>query len=51
MIRALQKEHGERWPAFWLKSRDLGDWGDLWLERYEERQANVPSDDKREVLI
>ncbi|GHV30663.1 conjugal transfer protein TrbE [Synergistales bacterium] len=49
-IRVLQKEHGEKWPAFWLKSRNLEDWGDLWLERYEERKENI-SLDKGEALI
>lgn len=33
-IRALQKEHGAKWPAHWLKFRNLADWGDLWLEKY-----------------
>ena len=32
-IRELQALHGAEWPAYWLKHRDLGDWGDLWLER------------------
>jgi type IV secretion system protein VirB4 len=35
-IRELQARHGERWPAHWLRSRDLADWGDLWLEKHEE---------------
>jgi type IV secretory pathway VirB4 component len=36
-IRELQSQHGAEWPAQWLKSRDLPDWGDLWLEKYKER--------------
>ncbi|GHV41085.1 hypothetical protein FACS1894187_22550 [Synergistales bacterium] len=38
-IRELQEQHGEEWPVYWLKSRELSDWGDLWLERYAEHQA------------
>jgi len=35
-IRELQDEYGLEWPAYWLRYRDLGDWGDLWLEKYAE---------------
>jgi type IV secretion system protein VirB4 len=35
-IRELQREHGAEWPAHWLRSRDLADWGDMWLERFKE---------------
>ncbi|MDR3355345.1 MAG: hypothetical protein LBO21_09915 [Synergistaceae bacterium] len=35
-VRELQARHGEKWPAYWLRSRDLSDWGDLWLEKYGE---------------
>jgi type IV secretion system protein VirB4 len=40
LIRELQAEHGARWPAFWLRRRNLSDWGDLWLEKYDEHAAN-----------
>jgi type IV secretion system protein VirB4 len=38
-IRELQSLHGETWPSHWLKSRNLEDWGDLWLEKYDEIKA------------
>jgi type IV secretion system protein VirB4 len=38
-IRELQKEHRTEWPAHWLRSRALTDWGDLWLEKYTEYQS------------
>lgn len=31
MVRPIIKEHGERWPAEWLRMRGLGDWADYWL--------------------
>jgi len=34
-IRNLQKTHGVEWPAYWLRSRGLEDWGDAWLERFQ----------------
>jgi type IV secretion system protein VirB4 len=37
-IRELRKIHGAEWPAHWLRSRDFTDWGDLWLEKYREKQ-------------
>jgi type IV secretion system protein VirB4 len=40
-IRALQKQHGVLWPGFWLKYRNLTDWGELWREKYEEHLKNV----------
>jgi type IV secretion system protein VirB4 len=38
-IRELRALHGETWPSHWLKSRNLEDWGDLWLEKFEENKA------------
>ncbi|MDR1649890.1 MAG: hypothetical protein LBR71_06475 [Synergistaceae bacterium] len=35
-IRELQRQHGEEWPAHWLRSRGLADWGDAWMEKYKE---------------
>jgi type IV secretion system protein VirB4 len=37
-IRELRKQHGQEWPAHWLASRNLPDWGDLWLKEYRERE-------------
>jgi type IV secretion system protein VirB4 len=36
-IRALKEKYGEEWPAYWLRSRGLVDWGDAWLEKYKEK--------------
>jgi type IV secretory pathway VirB4 component len=33
-IRALKEQHGAEWPAYWLHSRDLADWGEAWQEKY-----------------
>lgn len=35
-IRELQKLHGAKWPAHWLRSRGHADWGEAWLNRYVE---------------
>jgi type IV secretion system protein VirB4 len=35
-IRDLQGEWGAEWPAHWLRSRGLADWGDAWMEKYRE---------------
>jgi type IV secretion system protein VirB4 len=45
-IRELQALHGETWPSHWLKSRNLGDWGDLWLEKYAEIKAKDAEEEK-----
>jgi type IV secretion system protein VirB4 len=45
-IRELQSVHGETWPSWWLKSRNLGDWGDLWLEKYGAREAANAEEEK-----
>jgi hypothetical protein len=28
--RRMMREHGERWPAGWLRSRGLGEWAEYW---------------------
>jgi type IV secretion system protein VirB4 len=33
-IRKLQAVHGDLWVKHWLYQRDLGEWGDLWEEKY-----------------
>ncbi|MDR0653533.1 MAG: DUF87 domain-containing protein [Synergistaceae bacterium] len=38
-IREMQSIYGAEWPAHWLKFRGLEDWGDLWIEKYREREA------------
>jgi type IV secretion system protein VirB4 len=35
-VRELQRRHGGEWPAHWLRSRGLADWGDAWMEKYAE---------------
>jgi type IV secretion system protein VirB4 len=45
-IRELQSLYGETWPSHWLKSRNLGDWGDLWLEKYGEIRAAHAEEEK-----
>jgi type IV secretion system protein VirB4 len=45
-IRELQSLHGETWPSHWLKSRNLPDWGDLWLEKFEENRAKRAEEEK-----
>jgi type IV secretion system protein VirB4 len=35
-IRELRHIHGEEWPAHWLRSRGLADWGDAWMEKYKK---------------
>ncbi|MDR3354141.1 MAG: DUF87 domain-containing protein, partial [Synergistaceae bacterium] len=35
-IRELRALYGETWPSHWLKYRTLADWGNLWLEKYNE---------------
>jgi len=38
-IRSLIKIYGEKWPSAWLEQRGLSDWGEAWLEKYEEYMA------------
>jgi type IV secretion system protein VirB4 len=43
-IRAARKmmdEHGDDWPAYWLRHRKLRDWADMWL-------GQAPSDEPEE---
>jgi type IV secretion system protein VirB4 len=47
-IRALREEHGETWPAHWLRSRGLDSAGDFWLARYEEYIAALRSAEREE---
>jgi hypothetical protein len=39
-IRELRSLYGETWPSQWLKSRNLEDWGDAWMEKYREYQKD-----------
>ena len=34
-VRELQRRHGAEWPAHWLRSRGLEDWGDAWIEKFK----------------
>jgi type IV secretion system protein VirB4 len=45
-IRELQSLYGETWPSHWLKYRNLGDWGDAWLEKFEENRAKRKEEEK-----
>jgi type IV secretion system protein VirB4 len=45
-IRELQRMHGETWPAHWLRFRNLKDWGDLWLEKFEENKTKSTEEEK-----
>jgi type IV secretion system protein VirB4 len=38
IIRELQRQHGSEWPAHWLESRGMSDWGDAWLREYRKRE-------------
>jgi hypothetical protein len=44
-IHELWKTRGAEWPAHWLRSRDLTDWGDAWAEKYRERKRFEQSQD------
>jgi type IV secretion system protein VirB4 len=46
-IRELRSIYGAEWPVHWLKLRELPDWGDLWLEKYKERETG--KDEKTEL--
>jgi type IV secretion system protein VirB4 len=40
-IRDLQRLHGAEWPARWLASRGLSDWGEAWLKEYQEKRTEA----------
>jgi hypothetical protein len=42
-IRALKEKYGEEWPAHWLRSRGLADWGDAWMEKYKKNKEGPGS--------
>jgi type IV secretion system protein VirB4 len=41
-IRELQRIHGTEWPAHWLRSRNLADWGEAWMKKYGEKRGAPP---------
>jgi type IV secretion system protein VirB4 len=48
-VRELRKQHGQEWPARWLASRGMPDWGELWLKEYREKMDRERMKDESNV--